>query len=280
VLLAERAAAAAAEKVAAVRTHLADAWMYHVGRVTRSYDNQVVAQLFAAAFRVIADPVVQRAVRHFAESRSIARTLAVWRRQRAVLAAAVRCAVLWHRNVGWRMWGAFMRSVNAPRTEGLIEVVRRRMEVLVLFPYFRCVDVLPVRRPKPLSEVRAAFKGAPGFALRKKLARERGHHVLVRAMIHSRRIMREEGDLGTVDRKAEAEVPQGWIQYVQGSRKKGAVAEDTRRPRAKSAGRSGNVVPSFHYIRAKAKEGTRFHPSRVNVSSSWEGSRCHRSDLK
>jgi hypothetical protein len=32
--------------------------LYHLGRVMRSYDNQVIAHQFCLAFRILSDPVV------------------------------------------------------------------------------------------------------------------------------------------------------------------------------------------------------------------------------
>jgi hypothetical protein len=178
-------------KVRAIRGHFADAWMYHIARVSRGYDNQMIAQSFATAFRVLADPLLQRAVSHFAERTFLLRLIAIWKRQKSTLSAIVGCSVLYHRNFGWKHWRGFVRNMSLHRTEGLLEDIRRRREIFTLFPYFDCVDVLPIRPPRPLKEIKAMFKNLPVVSINKKIARERTHHINVRVLVQSRRVMRD-----------------------------------------------------------------------------------------
>jgi hypothetical protein len=81
--------------------------------------------------------------------------------------------------------------MSAIRTEGLLETVSRRREIFLLFPYFSCVDVLPVRPPRPLRQVAEVFKTLPLVSIRRKIAKERTHHINVRMMLLARRMTRD-----------------------------------------------------------------------------------------
>lgn len=180
-----------AEKVAAVRIHMAEAWVYHLSRVARSIDNDIVMRSFANAFRVLADPLVDRAVRYFREKVQIRKLLKIWKRYQRTLRTVVGCAVRYHRHIGWTYLTLFIRQSSMYRTPNLLEVVRRRRELLILFPYSDWVDILPVRPPRPLREVGEIFKDLPMISIRKKVARERVHHINVRILLKKRQVMRD-----------------------------------------------------------------------------------------
>jgi uncharacterized phage-associated protein len=187
----DRTADQIAKKVAAIRIHMAEAWLYHVSRVARSYDNYIVGRSFANAFRVLADPLLDGAVQYFTEKRQIHKLLKIWKKQQRTLRIVVGCSSRYHRHFGWSLWRVFVRNSSMFRTEGLLEIVRRRKEVLVLFPYSDWIDILPVRPPRPLKEVENLFKDLPMISIRKKIARERVHHINVRILLHDRKVMRD-----------------------------------------------------------------------------------------
>jgi hypothetical protein len=187
----EEASASTPTRVAAMRRQLADAFLYHLRRVTRSYDNQMVALVFVTAFRVIADPVVQRAVSSFSGSRALRRYISVWKRQRLALRTIVRWSALYHRYYGWTHWSKLLMHTNGSRTDGLLALVRRRREIFTRFPYFNFIDTLQVRPPRPLRDVKELFRNLPPMSIKKKVAKERDHHMSVRMVLLDRRIMRD-----------------------------------------------------------------------------------------
>ena len=70
--------------------------------------------------------------------------------------------------------------MNSKRTKGLMEIIRRRTEILQLFPYTNWVEIIPVRPPRPLKEVEAMYKDLPLVSIQRKVASERVHHVNVK----------------------------------------------------------------------------------------------------
>jgi hypothetical protein len=174
-----------------VRLQLAQGFLYHLGRAVRSYDNQVIAHQFCLAFRILSDPVVQRAAGYFCEKRSLKAMLGSVVRQRSVLRAVTKCATLYHRGIAWGWFKVFMSGVTERRSDGVMVVVRRRVLLLKLFPYFNWTDVLPVKPPRPLHEIEQLFKDLPPVSIERKLARERAHHLNVRQLLGRRRIMRD-----------------------------------------------------------------------------------------
>jgi hypothetical protein len=178
-------------KVREVRKTLAEAWVYHVGRVANSYENQQVAEVFCTAFRGLAEPIVDQAFSYFHEKRAIRRLLASFCRHRRVLGTVVGCTATWHRLFGLQVWQAFMDRQNEPRTKGLMERVRRRRELLMLYPYFNYVEIIEARPPRPIKEVEQMFKDLPQPSIQRKLARERDHHVAVRLQLAEKRLKRD-----------------------------------------------------------------------------------------
>jgi hypothetical protein len=174
-----------------VRLQLAQGFLYHLGQAVRSYDNQVIAHQFCLAFRILSDPVLQRAAGYFCEKRTIKPMLASVVRQRTVLRTVTKCTKLYHRAIGWGWFKKFMTSIVERRSEGVMVIVRRRVAILKLYPYFNWTDVLPVKPPRPIREIEQLFKDLPPVSVQRKLARERAHHVNVRQLLQRRRIMRD-----------------------------------------------------------------------------------------
>jgi hypothetical protein len=174
-----------------VRMQLAEGFLYHLGRAVRSYDNQVIAHQYCLAFRLLSDPIVEKAVGYFYEKRHITSLMAVATKQRNALKAVVKCSCLYHKVAGWKWWRSFIQEVNVNRSQGLMLHIRRRAVVLKLYPYFNWTEVLPVRPPKPLKEVAEQFKDLPLVSIQRKLARERIHHVNVKRRLQRRRILRD-----------------------------------------------------------------------------------------
>ena len=92
---------------------------------------------------------------------------------------------------GWNLWRSFIEKVNANRSNGIMSSIRRRTQIMQLYPYFNWVEVLPVRPPRPLKEVEQMFKDLPLVSIQRKVARERVHHVNVRMMLMQRRMLRD-----------------------------------------------------------------------------------------
>ncbi|OHT13126.1 hypothetical protein TRFO_16890 [Tritrichomonas foetus] len=178
-------------KTREVRIQLAEGFLYHLRRAIRSYDNQVIAHQFCIAFRVLSEPVVQKAVGYFYEKRHLRSLVATASRERKTLVSIVKCAKLYHQFTGWNWWRTFIKKTNDGRTEGLMEVIRRRTQILQLYPYFNWTEVLPVRPPRPLKEVEQMFKDLPLVSIQRKVARERVHHVNVKLLLMRRRVLRD-----------------------------------------------------------------------------------------
>lgn len=178
-------------KVREIRMQLAEGWLYHMARAVRSYDNQIVASQFCMSFRTLAEPLIDRAVNYFSEKRTIQHLLGCAKRERQVLNTVAACTKLYHEFYGWALWRRFIRVVNAGRTHGIVEMIRRRTIVMQLFPYFDHVEILPVRPPRPLKEVEHMFRDLPLVSIQRKVARERIHHINVRMLLMRRRILRD-----------------------------------------------------------------------------------------
>jgi hypothetical protein len=180
-----------ARRVNEVRCQLAEGFLYHMGRVARSYDNQITALQFCQSFRILAQPLVEVAASFFAEQREMRKILDVHKRQAGVLRMVEVCTRLWHQGTGYGWWKRFMESITLGRTPGLMDEVRRRIVILQLFPYFGLTEILPVRPPRPFREVEMLYKDLPLLSIQRKVARERIHHVNVRMMLMQRRILRD-----------------------------------------------------------------------------------------
>ena len=174
-----------------IRKQLAEAFLYHMARAVRSFENQIVAQEYCACFRILSSPIVNKAVGYFYEKKQIIELLKIFKKEQKVIKTAVGCAKLYHENFGWKSWRRFMKIINENRSPGIIEVIRRRATILQYFPYFNWVEVLPVRPPRPLKEIESMFKDLPLVSVQRKVARERVHHVNVRMMLARRRVLRD-----------------------------------------------------------------------------------------
>jgi hypothetical protein len=181
----------AERKTREVRLNLAEGFLHHLGRAVRSYDNQVITHQFCLAFRILSNPVVERAAGYFCEKRNLKKLVAVAVRERRVLAKVAHCGALYHRARGWNWWRRFMGAICARRSEGIMGVIRRRIAIVRLFPYFNWKEVLPVKAPRPLREIEQMFKDLPPVSIQRKLARERAHHLHARALLIARRTMRD-----------------------------------------------------------------------------------------
>jgi hypothetical protein len=184
-----------------VRKQLAESFLAKMHRVARSYDNQIVAYQFALSFRILARPLVDKAVGYFYEKRLLRRLVNVARRGHKALVNAMVCTRLYHQNVGFQWIRKFALKKAASRSEHTTSIVRRRAVILSLFPYFNWTEILPVRPPRPLKEVAAAHKDLPMELIQRKVALERIHHVNVKLLLMKRRMMRD--------------FVRGWASYVQ-----------------------------------------------------------------
>jgi hypothetical protein len=184
-------AAEIAGKTREVRVHLAEGFLYHIARSVLSYENQVVAHQFCLAFRILSDPVVQRAVGYFYEKRYLKRLLVAARLEHNVLRSAIKCSTGYHKACGWGWWRRFMANVTSRRSEGLMDVIRRRTEILQRYPYFQWTETLSVKPPRSVREIKDEFKDLPVASLQRKISRARNHHVNVMVMLNERRTMRD-----------------------------------------------------------------------------------------
>jgi hypothetical protein len=173
------------------RMGLADGFLYHLGRAVRSYDNQVIAHQFCLAFRILSEPLVERAVGYFYEKRHLRLLLAAAVKERTALHRFVGCVTLFHQHTGWQLWGKFMGLMAAQRSPGLMDTIRRRTAILQLYPYFGLTDVLPGRPPRPLKEVEQTFRDLPVVSIQKKVARERNLHIQAKQAIMRKRTLRD-----------------------------------------------------------------------------------------
>ena len=178
-------------KTREIRMQLAEGFLFHLGRAVRSYDNQVVAHEYCLAFRVLSNPIVERAVGYFYEKKHIKSLLASAVRSRKALKQATTCVKLYHQCFGWNLWRKYIEKMNENRSSGIMADIRRRTQIMQLYPYFNWVEVLPVRPPRPLKEVEMMFKDLPLVSIQRKVARERVHHVNVRMMLMKRRMLRD-----------------------------------------------------------------------------------------
>lgn len=188
-------------KTREIRIQLAEGFLYHIRRSIRSLQNQAVAAQFCIAFRTLSEPVVQRAIGYFYEKKHMKHLVRCAQKERTSLKSAVKCSTLFHQHRGWIWWKKYLEKAKQSRTEGLMEVIRRRTEVLQLYPYFNWTEVLPVRPPRPLKEIEQMFKDLPLVSLQRKIERERLHHVNVKLLLMRRRMLRD--------------FTRAWVAYVQ-----------------------------------------------------------------
>lgn len=179
------------KKTKEVRIQLAEGFLYHLRRAVRSYDNQVIASMFCIGFRTICDPVVQKAVGYFYEKRHIKNLVKTANKERKALVATVKCSTLFHQYRGWEWWRKFMKKTGENRTEGIMQVIRRRAQILQLFPYFNWNEILPIRPPRPLKEIETMFKDLPLVSIQRKVTKERLHHVNAKLLLMRRRLLRD-----------------------------------------------------------------------------------------
>lgn len=186
-----RQAAEIERKTREVRIQLAEGFLYHLRRAVRSYDNQVIASIFCVGFRTICDPVVQKAVGYFYEKRHIKNLVKTANKERKVLVSAVKCTTMFFQHQGLEWWRKFMNKANERRSDGLMLTIRRRTQILQLYPYFNWTEVLPVRPPRPLKEIESMFKDLPLVSIQRKVTKERLHHVNVKQLLMRRRLLRD-----------------------------------------------------------------------------------------
>lgn len=178
-------------KVREIRKQLAEGFLYHMGKAVHSFENQIVGKSFCLSFRVLSEPLVSNAVNYFYERKHLKDLIKSASLQEKALNATINCSKLYFYGKSWGMWQKFINLTNSKRSFGLMEVIRRRTEILQLFPYFNWVEILPVRPPRPLKEVEQMYKDLPLVSIQRKVARERVHHVNVRMILLRRRILRD-----------------------------------------------------------------------------------------
>lgn len=178
-------------KTREVRIQLAEGFLYHIRRAVRSYDNQVIASMFCVGFRTICDPVVQKAVGYFYEKRHVKNLVKTANKERKALIAAVKCSTLFHQHRGLEWWRKFMKKTGENRTDGLMLIIRRRTQILQLYPYFNWTEILPIRPPRPLKEIETMFKDLPLVSIQRKVTKERLHHVNAKLLLMRRRLLRD-----------------------------------------------------------------------------------------
>ena len=147
--------------------------------------------MFCIGFRTICDPVVQKAVGYFYEKRHIKNLVKTANKERKALVATVKCSTLFHQYRGWEWWRKFMKKTGENRTEGIMQVIRRRAQILQLFPYFNWNEILPIRPPRPLKEIETMFKDLPLVSIQRKVTKERLHHVNAKLLLMRRRLLRD-----------------------------------------------------------------------------------------
>lgn len=179
------------KKTRDVRIQLAEGFLYHLRRAVRSYDNQVIASMFCVGFRTICDPVVQKAVGYFYEKRHIKKLVKTANNERKALIAAVKCSTLFHQHQGLEWWRKFIKKTGQNRSDGLMLVIRRRTQILQLYPYFNWTEILPIRPPRPLKEIETMFKDLPLVSIQRKVTKERLHHVNAKLLLMRRRLLRD-----------------------------------------------------------------------------------------
>lgn len=178
-------------KVREIRMQLAEGFLYHMDRAIHSFDNQIVGKSYCLSFRVLSEPLVSNAVNYFYERKHLKDLIKSASRQEKALKATINCSKLYFYGKSWGVWQKFIELTNSKRSIGLMEIIRRRTEILQLFPYFNWVEILPVRPPRPLKEVEQMFKDLPLVSIQRKVARERVHHVNVRMILLRRRVLRD-----------------------------------------------------------------------------------------
>jgi hypothetical protein len=174
-----------------VRIHLAEGFLYHLNRAARSYDNQLIAYQFCLAFRILSNPIVQRAAGYFCEKKNLKKLLQRTIKQKWVLIKTVKCTAIYHRVKGWNWWRDFVRIKSEQRSDDLIKMIRRKTTILRLFPYFELKEVLPMKAPRPIREIGEVFKDLPAVSIQRKIARERILHVNAKVLILTRRTLRD-----------------------------------------------------------------------------------------
>ena len=181
----------AARKTYEIRIQLAEGFVYHLNRLVRSYDNDNIAHRFCNCFRVLTQPIVEKAVGYLYEKRHLNIVLTEARNQRLVLRTIVKCSTLYHQMKGWSIWRKYIKNINNCRTPGLMEEIRRRVQIFQLYPYFNWTEILPVRPPIPLKQIEEMNKDLPPASLKRKIARERAHHINVKLLLQKHRLLRD-----------------------------------------------------------------------------------------
>lgn len=186
-----KSAVESSRKVREIRLQLAEGFMYHLGRAIKSFDNQIVGKSYCLSFRVLSEPLVSNAVNYFYERKHLKNLIRSASLQRKTLKTSINCSKLYFYGKSWGVWKRYIMLMNSKRTKGLMEIIRRRTEILQLFPYTNWVEIIPVRPPRPLKEVEAMYKDLPLVSIQRKVARERVHHVNVRMILMRKRILRD-----------------------------------------------------------------------------------------
>jgi hypothetical protein len=112
-------------------------------------------------------------------------------KQRKVLQTVVTGVKCYHEYYGYEVIRRFMAASMAHRSPGLMDQIRRRVTILRMFPYFNHIEILPVRPPRPISEVRKIFKDLPRVSIDRKIERERTHHINVMLLLSKKRTTRD-----------------------------------------------------------------------------------------
>lgn len=173
------------------RLQLAGKFLDHVDRVIKNYNSQFLTNQFYISFHAFSNPILERAISHFYEKKVLRRLILTCIRRRNVLNGIYKCSILFHKFFGYSKWKEFMLLRNIKRTPGLMNQIRRRIEILKLYPYFNWIECLPVRPPKPIREVQRHIKDLSSTSIQKKVANERMHYVNVKVMLYRRRLLRD-----------------------------------------------------------------------------------------
>ena len=180
-----------ARQVRSIRQELAKSFLHYMTRAARAYERRNISCYVCIAFRKFSQPIVSKAIEYLCEKRKLAnliRTACLIKRD---IKHIINCSKIFHKLFGWEKWRKFIEIQNTKRSKGIMEEIRRRSDLLLLYPYFDMKETLQMRQPKSINEIKEEFADLPEAALAHKIERERAYTLTVKQTLNSRRLLRD-----------------------------------------------------------------------------------------
>jgi hypothetical protein len=173
-----------------MRKKIGQPFLNLLNRTVKNASAVMIHEVAIQAFRIMKKPLLLKRARIHFEKHRLNYFVKTALKYKSIFQKIHTGTRVYHSLFGWDKWRRYMENANVGRSPELLRVIRRRCELLCLYPFFGFKEILPINRLIPIQDIPTIYKDISSESLQKKISEEKSRHIEVKIMLGQKEMLR------------------------------------------------------------------------------------------